>query len=118
MALRCTKGIHIMSPRLLLIYPATHKPGWVKYFQIPSLSLRQVAALTPRNWEVTLIDESQEAVPSGKGYDLVGITAMTHQAVRAYEIADQMRKEGIPVIMGGCIRRFCPMKPLPMPMPW
>ena len=90
-----------MGPRLLLIYPATHKPGWVKYFQIPSLSLRQVAALTPRNWEVTLIDESQEAVPSGKGYDLVGITAMTHQAVRAYEIADQMRKEGIPVIMGG-----------------
>ncbi len=90
-----------MSPRLLLIYPATHKPGWVKYFQIPSLSLQQVAALIPRHWEVTLIDESQEPVPSGKGYDLVGITAMTHQAVRAYEIADQMKKEGIPVVMGG-----------------
>lgn len=31
------------SPRLLLIYPATHKLGWVKYFQLPSLSLQQVA---------------------------------------------------------------------------
>ena len=89
------------SPRLLLIYPATHKLGWVKYFQLPSLSLQQVAAVTPLNWEVTLVDESQDAIPSGRNFDLVGITAMTHQATRAYEIADQFRAEGIPVVMGG-----------------
>lgn len=88
-------------PRLLLIYPATHKIGWAKYFQIPSLSLLQVAALTPDNWSVTLVDESQDPIPDGRGYDLVGITAMTHQATRAYEIADQFRKEGVPVVMGG-----------------
>jgi radical SAM superfamily enzyme YgiQ (UPF0313 family) len=88
-------------PRLLLIYPATHKPGWVKYFQLPSLSLQQVAALTPPNWEVTLVDESQDPIPDGKQFDLVGITAMTHQATRAYEIADRFRSEGVPVIMGG-----------------
>lgn len=92
---------HQPSPRLLLIYPATHKLGWVKYFQIPSLSLQQVAALTPPNWEVTLVDESQDAIPSGRDFDLVGITAMTHQADRAYEIADKYRLEGTPVIMGG-----------------
>src|ERR1035437_860718 len=89
------------SPRLLLIYPATHKLGWVKYFQLPSLSLQQVAALTPPNWEVTLVDESQDPIPGGADFDLVGITAMTHQATRAYEIADQFRREGITVIMGG-----------------
>lgn len=89
------------APRLLLIYPATHKIGWAKYFQLPSLSLQQVAAVTPRNWDVTLVDESQDAVPCGRGFDLVGITAMTHQAPRAYEIADQFRLEGVPVIMGG-----------------
>jgi radical SAM superfamily enzyme YgiQ (UPF0313 family) len=88
-------------PRLLLIYPATHKPGWVKYFQLPSLSLQQVAAVTPPNWEVTLVDESQDPVPFGSHFDLVGITAMTHQATRAYEIADQFRSEGVPVILGG-----------------
>lgn len=92
---------HQPSPRLLLIYPATHKLGWVKYFQIPSLSLQQVAALTPPSWEVTLVDESQDAIPSGRDFDLVGITAMTHQADRAYEIADKYRLEGTPVIMGG-----------------
>ena len=90
-----------MSPRLLLIYPATHKLGWAKYFQLPSLSLQQVAALVPPHWELTLVDESQDAIPSGRNFDLVGITAMTHQATRAYEIADQFRAEGIPVIMGG-----------------
>jgi radical SAM superfamily enzyme YgiQ (UPF0313 family) len=89
------------APRLLLIYPATHKLGWVKYFQLPSLSLQQVAAVTPPHWEVTLVDESQDPVPSGRDFDLVGITAMTHQATRAYEIADQFRREGVPVIMGG-----------------
>jgi len=92
---------HQGPPRLLLIYPATHKPGWVRYFQLPSLSLQQVAALTPPNWEVTLVDESQEPIPCGRDFDLVGITAMTHQATRAYEIADQFRSEGIAVIMGG-----------------
>jgi len=89
------------SPRLLLIYPATHKLGWVRHFQLPSLSLQQVAAVTPAHWDVTLVDESQDAIPSGKNFDLVGITAMTHQATRAYEIADQFRAEGVPVIMGG-----------------
>lgn len=89
------------APRLLLIYPATHKLGWVKYFQLPSLSLQQVAAVTPDNWEVTLVDESQDPIPNGRAFDLVGITAMTHQATRAYEIADQFRREGVPVIMGG-----------------
>lgn len=88
-------------PRLLLIYPATHKLGWVKYFQLPSLSLQQVAAVTPPNWEVTLVDESQDPIPVGRDFELVGITAMTHQATRAYEIADQFRMEGVPVIMGG-----------------
>src|SRR5450631_974235 len=80
------------TPRLLLIYPATHKLGWARYFQLPSLSLQQVAAVTPPNWEVTLVDESQDTIPGGKDFDLVGITAMTHQATRAYEIADHFRQ--------------------------
>ncbi len=88
-------------PRLLLVYPATHKLGWVKRFQLPSLSLQQVAAVVPPSWEVTLVDEVQEDIPWDQSYDLVGITAMTHQATRAYEIADRFRVQGIPVVMGG-----------------
>ena len=88
-------------PRLLLIYPATHKLGWVRHFQLPSLSLQMVAAVTPPHWDVTLVDESQDPIPDGRNFDLVGITAMTHQANRAYEIADRFRSEGVPVVMGG-----------------
>lgn len=89
------------KPRLLLVYPATHKLGWVKRFQLPSLSLKQVAAATPPEWEVLLADEVQEEIDFEGEYDLVGITAMTHQAVRAYQIADRFRERGVPVVLGG-----------------
>lgn len=88
-------------PRLLLVYPATHKLGWVKRFQLPPLSLKQVAAATPPEWEVVLVDEVHEEIPFDDRFDLVGITAMTHQALRAYEIADRFRAGGTPVILGG-----------------
>lgn len=88
-------------PRVLLVYPATHKLGWVKRFQLPSLSLKQVAAATPPEWEVLLVDEVQEELDFSGDYDLVGITAMTHQAVRAYQIADRFRSQGVPVVLGG-----------------
>ncbi len=88
-------------PRVLLVYPATHKLGWVKRFQLPSLSLKQVAAATPPEWEVLLADEVQEELDFNGDYDLVGITAMTHQAVRAYQVADRFRERGIPVVLGG-----------------
>jgi radical SAM superfamily enzyme YgiQ (UPF0313 family) len=87
--------------RLLLIYPATHKLGWVKRFQLPSQSLQLVAACTPANWEISFVDELHEEVPFAADVDLVGITAMTHQATRAYEIADRFRARGVPVVLGG-----------------
>jgi hypothetical protein len=88
-------------PRLLLVYPSTHKLGWVRRFQLPSLSLKLVAAATPPEWDVVLADELHEDIPFTEDFDAVGITAMTHQAVRAYQIADRFRLRGIPVILGG-----------------
>lgn len=87
--------------RLLLVYPATEPLGWVRRFQLPSLSLQMVAALTPPAWDVTLADEVREEVPFASDFDLVGITAMTHQATRAYEIADRFRARKVPVVLGG-----------------
>lgn len=91
----------IRRPRLLLVYPSTHKLGWVRRFQLPSLSLKQVAAATPPEWDIVLADELHEDIPFAENFDAVGITAMTHQAVRAYQIADSFRLRGIPVILGG-----------------
>ena len=87
--------------RLLLVYPSTHELGWVRRFQLPPLSLKQVAATTPDEWEVVLADELHDDVPFDGDFDVVGITAMTHQAIRAYEIADRFRARGVPVVLGG-----------------
>ncbi len=94
-------GSTVRPPRLLLVYPATEQLGWVRNFQLPSLALKQVAAATPLPWEVVLADEILESIPFDGDFDLVGITAMTHQAVRAYQIADRFRMKGVPVVLGG-----------------
>jgi radical SAM superfamily enzyme YgiQ (UPF0313 family) len=91
----------VTRPRLLLVYPSTHALGWVRRFQLPPLSLKQVAAATPEEWEVVLADELHDQVPFDGDFDVVGITAMTHQAIRAYEVADRFRARGIPVVLGG-----------------
>jgi radical SAM superfamily enzyme YgiQ (UPF0313 family) len=60
-----------------------------------------VAALTPPEVEVSLTDENVTAIDFGKETDLVGITALTITAQRAYEIADTFRARGVKVTLGG-----------------
>jgi len=73
-----------------------------KIFAFPPLNLPIVAALTPRDVEIEIVDENIEHWNyDEKMGDLVGITAMTAQAPRAYEIATEMRKRGAKVAIGG-----------------
>jgi len=66
-----------------------------------SLTLPQVAAATPKEYHVTIIDENYEKLNFNDDIDLVGITCLTMAATRAYEIADEFRSRGVPVILGG-----------------
>ncbi len=61
------------------------------------------AAVTPPGWDVELVDECTLEQPhrAKADVDLVGISAMTTQARRAYAIADEYRALGVPVVMGG-----------------
>ncbi|MCU0783328.1 MAG: B12-binding domain-containing radical SAM protein [Verrucomicrobia bacterium] len=70
-------------------------------FRLPCLGLLRVAALTPPGWGVKIVDEKVEQLDLGQNADLVGITAMTITAHRAYEIADHFRRRGTKVVMGG-----------------
>jgi radical SAM superfamily enzyme YgiQ (UPF0313 family) len=65
------------------------------------LGLAIVAALTPPEVEVSLTDENVTVIDFYKETDLVGITALTVTARRAYEIADTFRARGVKVVLGG-----------------
>ncbi|MCX5687453.1 MAG: cobalamin-dependent protein, partial [Candidatus Omnitrophica bacterium] len=66
-----------------------------------SSNLLIIAALTPDSYDVEFIDENFDKIDFDKGYDLVAITSMTQQAVRAYEIADDFRSRNVKVVIGG-----------------
>ncbi len=89
--------------KFLLITPLAEKSllGKDFYFRLPPLGPLRVAALTPPDWEVKIIDEKVETLDLEQDADLVGITVMTPAANRAYKIARSFRERGIKVIMGG-----------------
>ena len=70
-------------------------------FFIPSIALEQVAACTPQGHEITTVNEWYGKVDTGIDCDIVGISAFTKDAFRAYAIADEFRARGIPVVLGG-----------------
>lgn len=93
--------------KLKLISPAEQDPQLrhskreLKAFWFPRLSLVAVAALTSPEVEVSIIDENVETIDFNERVDLVGISAMTFSAPRAYEIADRFRARGVKVVLGG-----------------
>jgi len=72
-----------------------------KTFRFSMLPLLSVAALTPTEHEVTIIDEQIENLPSSNDFDLVGVTAMTALAPRAYQISKHFKDLGITTVIGG-----------------
>jgi len=82
---------------------------WNRYRVWQPLSLMALAGLTPQEWEVTIVDENL-GVPDYSAMprpDLVGITAFTSQAGRAYVVAAHFRRLGVPVVMGGIHATMC-----------
>ena len=65
-----------------------------------STALPLVAALTPDNYEIKIIDEAIQKIPKEKP-DIVGLTTFTTTKKRCYEIADYYRSLNIPVVIGG-----------------
>lgn len=74
-------------------------------------TLTTLAALVPPelNADVVLIDETVDPVPDDFcGADLVGISAMTCDAQRAYQLAGMARALDIPAVLGGYHPTFMP----------
>lgn len=69
-------------------------------------------SLTPDNIDVDFYDERLEEIPLDPDTDLVAMTVETYTARRAYEIAAQYRKRGVPVVLGGYHPTFLPQEAL------
>jgi hypothetical protein len=87
--------------KILLVLPTTvfgngsvlkTKRRWIM-----GLALPYMAALTPDWADVQLVDDRLEEIDYDGGYDLVGISTTIATALRAYHIAGEFRKRGVPV---------------------
>lgn len=98
--------------KLLLIHPST-RSGTAGFAQgnawhMPPLALGYVAALTPDDWDIKIVDEYVTPLDPAEDADLVGITSYTANATRAYQLASAFKNKNIPVVMGGIHASMCP----------
>lgn len=89
-----------MKILLLMPHPNAKKSIFNK-FSYPCLTLQQVAGITPPEHDVEIIDERFENIKFNKHYDLVGISLLTYNSLRGYELSNIFRKKGITVVLGG-----------------
>lgn len=97
------KGITLREERLEKIIQTTDnvKNFWDNYIDAAGSSLAVIASLTPSDNEVKIIDDAFETIDFDEKFDVVGISTMTPQSARAFEIADTFRKKGVTVVIGG-----------------
>ena len=97
------KNVLFIYPRQKDVYMSTDTPY---PYPIPGLTL--LASFFPPQYEVKIVNEFLDKINFEEAVDLVGITALTVQAKRAYEIADRFRARGVPVVLGGVHATFMP----------
>ena len=96
--------------KILLIFPSIEhgmttsidKRSWRRIIAgYPIITLPHIASITPKKHSVKIINENYDDIDFDEDVDLIGITSYTMTAPRVYEIADEFRKRGKTVILGG-----------------
>ena len=91
----------IDKKKVTLIFPARENDPARGSRSTPA-GITILAALVPEDMEVKLIDMlSGDRVNFEEPVDIVGITCRTPIASVAYDIADQFKKRGVTVVLGG-----------------
>jgi radical SAM superfamily enzyme YgiQ (UPF0313 family) len=81
--------------------PGIQRARRTRVLNFQQITMPYLAALIPPGWEVTHVDEAIERVNTSAQVDLVGITFHTPSASHVYELAEQFRHRGVPVVLGG-----------------
>jgi radical SAM superfamily enzyme YgiQ (UPF0313 family) len=106
-------------PKLLLINPKFPESFWSFSWALDHvttdkltvnspLGLATLAALSPADWEITIVDENVEPIDWDFEADIVGVCAMGVQVPRQKEILEHFRKRGAYVVVGGSYASLCP----------
>jgi len=90
--------------RITFIHPCIgRRPGtrYLRSWQMEPLPLAVLAHLTPKDVEIRFVDDRMEALSPDEPTDLVALSVEVYTAKRAYQIASDYRRRGVPVVMGG-----------------
>jgi radical SAM superfamily enzyme YgiQ (UPF0313 family) len=90
--------------RITLIHPAIgHRRGerYIRSWQMEPLPAAVIAGLTPKDIAIRFHDDRMETIPFDEPTDAAVLSIETYTARRAYQIASEYRKRGVPVIFGG-----------------
>ncbi len=97
--------------RLTLIHPCIGRrigQPYIRSWQMEPLAPAVLSALTPREIPRVFYNDSLEPIPFDEPTDLVALNVEAYTAKRAYQIASEYRKRGVPVVMGGVHATLCP----------
>jgi radical SAM superfamily enzyme YgiQ (UPF0313 family) len=68
---------------------------------LPTLQARELAAITPKQHHIAVVNERFSQIDYDAAYDVVLINYVTSTAPRAYTIADSFREKGVLVVLSG-----------------
>ena len=97
--------------RLTIVHPCIGRragEAYIKSWQMEPLPAATIAGLTPSDVDVSFYDDRMEPIPFDEPTDLVAMSVETYTARRAYQIASEYRRRGVPVVMGGFHPTLCP----------
>ncbi|MCK9421829.1 MAG: B12-binding domain-containing radical SAM protein [Bacteroidales bacterium] len=88
--------------KILLIAPCLVQEQRPSSMDIPQLTLSLIAALTPAEHEIQIVEEVYGEIVNFDGdYDVIGISIMSQTCIRGYQIANEFKKRGKAVVFGG-----------------
>ena len=100
--------------RLTIVHPFDRRivgmKRYIRTWRMEPIPAAIVAALTPADVEKRFYDDRLEPIPFDEPTNLVAISVETYTAKRAYQIASEYRRRGVPVVMGGFHASLCPQE--------
>jgi len=102
-----------MTPdmKITIIHPCMgRRPGerYIKSWQMESLPAAALAGASKGLASIRFFDDRMEEIDYDAPTDLAAISIETYTAKRAYQVASEYRKRGVPVVMGGFHASLCP----------